>query len=605
LIVLSLWRWSDPLHRQLFTGSFLTNIQRAYTIAALAASMERNSLWFGILALSVTHAVVAGTQCSISDWPLAIPEGTADIVRYIHPSTLPVVRQVQTLTRTAGSHADTPPCAAAAPRDWRDRRSPTPSPYQKLAYAVMDDDSKQLERLLKSMRTDLDPSTGSDRLGGLLNLAAGRGEPDVARVLMTHGVHVRSQPGDLVALHPVADAMMGLEGYLNTRDRPEPFFNEPPRSVAGFVAVIHLLLDAGADPDARIGLGEDLTALGNLMLTSRFDGDVDLAAMLVAHGASADGSTPDRSPLGFALEKGYDDYAAVLLAVHPLSKATLNYGVVMAMARDNLAVGRTLIEAGADPNFKIGNIPVLCRTLEVPERRALALALLAHGADGNADCGNKRTPGSTPLTLVDPHDHELIDLLLARGGTLGIPEQDAADLRSHGVDPGTINWALLHRRDYIASALLARNPAAAHECGAVVYAARFGAASTLAQLLKLGEDPNSVSEGGVSALMAAAFHGEAKALEVLLAQPRMDLNRATPAHFNPGFFTIQLEGHQRPLTFGSRTALMFAALGGSADAASLLIAHGARLHQKDAEGLEAADYAQSPAVFRLLAGGKN
>ena len=264
-----------------------------------------------------------------------------------------------------------------------------------------------------------------------------------------------------------------------------------------------------------------------------------------------------------------------------------------------------MIEVGADANFRIGNLPVLCRAIEVPERHALALALLAHGADSNAECGNKSAPGSTPLTLVDPEDHELIDLLLARGGTLGVPAPDAADLRSHGVDPGTINWALLHRRDYIASALLARNPASAHECGAVMYAARFGDAETLAQLLRLGEDPNSVSEAGVSALMVAAFHDEAKAVEVLLAQPRVDLNRATPGHFNPGFFTVQLEGRQPPLTFGSRTALMFAALGGSASAASLLIAQGARLHQKDAEGLEAADYAANAAVGRVFAGAKN
>ena len=415
--------------------------------------MRRNSLWIGILALSVTHAVVADTQCSISDWPLEMPEGTADFVRFIHPSTLPVVTHVQTVTRRVRSHASTAPGGpAATPRDWKDRCSPTPSPYQKVAYAVMDDDSKQLERLLKSPRADLDPSTGSDRLGDLLNLAAGLGEPDVARGLIAHG----TTPGVSRATRSRCIRSQtrgwGLEGYLNTRDRPEPFFNEPPRSVAGYGTVIHLLLDAGADPDAHIVPSEDLTALSHLMLTPRFDGDVDLATMLIARGASADGSAPDRSPLGFALEKGYDDYAAVLLADHHLSKVTLNYGVVMAMTRDNLAMGRTLIEAGADPNFKIGNIPVLCRTLEVPQRRALSLALLAHGADGNADCGNKGAPGTTPLTLVGADDHELIDLLLARGGTLGVPAQDAADLRAHGVDPGPIDWALLHRRDYIASA---------------------------------------------------------------------------------------------------------------------------------------------------------
>jgi ankyrin repeat protein len=136
-----------------------------------------------------------------------------------------------------------------------------------------------------------------------------------------------------------------------------------------------------------------------------------------------------------------------------------------------------------------------------------------------------------------------------------------------------------------------------------VYAARYGAAETLARLFLLGSDPNSTSANGVSALMAAAYHGEARAVEVLLAQPRIELDRTTPRHLNPSGFSIQLEGRQPPLVYGSRTALMFAALGGSADSASLLITHGARVHEKDAEGLEATEYAHNQAVARVLAGG--
>jgi ankyrin repeat protein len=265
-------------------------------------------------------------------------------------------------------------------------------------------------------------------------------------------------------------------------------------------------------------------------------------------------------------------------------------------------MGQTLLAAGADANFKNGTVPVLCRALESPELHSLARALLAQRADVNADCGEPGAPGSTPLTVVDPGDRELIDLLVAGGGKLGVPTTDATLYRSHGVDPGPINWALLHRRDHVASVLLAREPATAHECGAVVYAARYGAAETLARLLLLGGDPNSRSADGVSALMAAAYHGEARALEALLAQPRIELDRTSPHHLNPAAFSIQLEGRQPPLIYGSRTALMFAALGGSADSASLLIAHGARVHQKDAEGLEAAEYARSEAVARILAG---
>ena len=567
--------------------------------------MTRTCLLFGILVLSVAKPVTADVPCSISDWPLEMPEGTADFVRFISPGLAAhtVVNSVRKSARTVGSHPVTAGAAPpSAPRDWKDRRSQTPSPWQRLFYAVMDDDAMQLERLLGSTRVDLNTSPNSDASGSLLNVAAGLGEPEVARVLIAHGSHVRAQLGDALQLHPVSDAVGGLQGYLNTRDRPEPFFNQPPRSVARFLAVLRLLLDAGADPDALVTPDDTLSALGNLMFTPRFAGDIDLVHLLVVHGASVDGPPPIRSPLDIAFDRGYDDYAAVLLADHHVSTATLNHGLVLAMSRENVALGQTLLAAGADANFKNGTVPVLCRALE-SSLHSLALALLAHRADVNADCGDPRAPGSTPLTLVNPADHELIDLLIAGGGKLGVPGTDATLYRSHGVDPGPINWAILHRGDHLASALLAREPASAHECGTVVYAARYGAAETLARLFLLGSDPNSTSANGVSALMAAAYHGEARAVEVLLAQPRIELDRTTPRHLNPSGFSIQLEGRQPPLVYGSRTALMFAALGGSADSASLLITHGARVHEKDAEGLEATEYAHNQAVARVLAGG--
>jgi ankyrin repeat protein len=206
------------------------------------------------------------------------------------------------------------------------------------------------------------------------------------------------------------------------------------------------------------------------------------------------------------------------------------------------------------------------------------------------------------LTVVDAADHELIDHLVARGGKLVVPGTDATLYREHGVDPSPINWALLHRRDHLASALLARDSTASNACGAVVYAARYGDAETLARLLALGGDPNSSSADGVSALMAAAFYGETRSMDVLLAQRRIELARTTHSHFNPGHFRIQLEGRSPPLFYGARTALMFAALGGSVEATSLLIAHGAPVHQRDAEGLEAVDYSQEAAVGHLFAG---
>jgi hypothetical protein len=90
-------------------------------------------------------------------------------------------------------------------------------------------------------------------------------------------------------------------------------------------------------------------------------------------------------------------------------------------------------------------------------------------------------------------------------------------------------------------------------------------------------------------------------ISVLLARPHIDIDQATPSHLNAGIFSVQLEGRHPPRMSGSRTALMYAALGGSGDATALLVAHGAHVHQKDAEALEAAQYAHSPAVSRALA----
>src|ERR1700677_2743945 len=147
-------------------------------------------------------------------------------------------------------------------------------------------------------------------------------------------------------------------------------------------------------------LDETLSALGNLMLAPRFEGDVDIARLLVAHGSLVDGLPPFRSPLGIALDRGHDDYATVLLADHQISSATLNQGLAAAIAHESAGMAQTLLDAGADANFTVGRTPIFCTTLYSYERRSMALELLAHRANPNADCGGKFDPGNTPLTTT-------------------------------------------------------------------------------------------------------------------------------------------------------------------------------------------------------------
>jgi ankyrin repeat protein len=539
-----------------------------------------------------------------------MPEGTAASVRVLTPDTaIGVPGGVVHITSravAAGGAASPASVATAAPaprqpRDWKAGRSAAPDDHQRLIYAVADDDVAQVERSLQFSGIDVNEPLEPGSRRGLLDITVQGAQPEVARLLIASGVRVRAEAGERVDVHPIASAVNSLNTYVRWRDRPDPFVGRPPLSIERYVAVIHLLLDAGADPDAPIAPSESLSPLGTLMFAPRFEGDVELARMLIAHGASAEGTVSLRSPLTIAIEHGYDDYAALFLTGH-VNTAALNEALIQASHHQNFGMAEKLLAAGADPNTVASGTPVLCSAMYSPERRPLALALLAHHANVNTDCGAPGAGDRTPLTLADQDDHEMIDLLITRGGRLAVPAHDRADFDARRMHAGPIIWSIMHHRDYLASRLIARDPAAANgECGAVVYAASYGAHLTLTELFKLGADPNDTSEHGISALMTAAYHGEIAAMNVLLARPHIDIDQATPSHLNAGIFSVQLEGRHPPLMSGSRTALMYAALGGSGDATALLVAHGAHVHQKDAEALEAAQYAHGPAVSRALA----
>jgi ankyrin repeat protein len=566
-------------------------------------------LLFPLLSSGAVHAA---NQCIISDWPLGLPEGTADMVRFITPATAMSVaggvvhHAVPALAaRRAASPESVATGAPIQPRDWKAGRSVAPDTRQRLMYAVADDDVAQVKRSLQSSVIDVNEPLEPGSRRGLLDIAVQGAQPEVVRLLIASGAHVRAGVGERVDVHPIASAVNSLDTYVHWGDRPDPFVGRPRRSIERYVAVIHALLDAGADPDTPIAPSESLSPLGTLMFAPRFEGDVELARALIAHGARAEGTVPLRSPLAIAVERGYEDYADLFLSGR-VNTAALSEALIQAMRHQNFGMAEKLVAAGADPNTVDSGTPVLCRAMQSMERRPLALALLAHHANVNADCGAPGAGDRTPLTLADQADREMVDLLVTHGARLEVPANDRAEFDARHVQAGPIIWSVMHHRDYLASRLIARDSAAGKdECGAVVYAASYGAHLTLAELFKLGADPNETSAHGTSALMAAAYHGETAAMEVLLAQPHIHINQSTPSHFNAKyfdeFFSIQIEGTKPPFRWGSRTALMLAALGGSGDATALLVAHGARVHQTDAEALEALQYARGAAASQVLA----
>lgn len=431
----------------------------------------------------------------------------------------------------------------------------------------------------------------------MLDLAAEGSQPEVVRLLLKHGAHARARPGEQVDVHPLAAAMVNLASRIHDPHLTNPYTGAP-ETAAGSVAILRLLLDAGADPNARLSQGHDeLTPLGSLVLIPRFDGDLALARLLLQHGARVDGSDAAHSPLMLAIERGEQDYAQLFLDSGKFSAGGLNDPLSAAAGVQNGLLMQKLLAAGADPDTRSADRPILCSTLLVNQQQTTAIALVAYGANVNADCGI----GRTPLTLADDADHGLVDMLVSRGGRLGVPDTDRADLAAHDVYPGPLTWAVVHHHDYAAARLLARNPQWAQaECGLVIYAAASGAKFTLAELFRQGADPNASTASGVTALMAAAYHGDIGALQVLVSQPGIAIDRATPWHFDREYFTPSIEGERAPLRYGSRTALMYAALGGSAAATELLLRHGAYAHERDAEGLQAADFAGNAGVIAVL-----
>jgi ankyrin repeat protein len=551
---------------------------------------------------------VAGLSapCTTSHWLVDVPQGTDLLLRSIAPApairTHPVQVRVGARPPTAASMPVPAPVhnaarEAAVRRAWLRARHKHPDDWQRLIYAVEADDAAQTAAALRSRSIDVNAPLNPTTWQSLLDLAAQGSRPEVVRLLLEHGAHARAQPGEKADVHPLADAMGELARRLHDPHSTNPYTGAP-ETAAGSVAIIRLLLDAGADPNARLSWGYDeLTPLASLVLMPRFDGDLALARALVQHGARVDGPDASASPLVLAIERGDQDYTQLFLDSGKLSPQGLDDALTAAAGVQNGLLMQKLLAAGADPDTRTAGRPIVCSTLLFDRQQATALALIAHGANVNADCG----AGQTPLTLADDADHPLIDILVSRGGRLGVPDTDRAAFAAHGVYPGPLTWAVVHHRDYTAARLLARNPQWAQaECGLVIYAAASGAKFTLAELFRQGADPNASTASGVTALMAAAYHGDIGVLRVLVSQPGIDINRTTPWHFDREFFTPPLEGVRPPLRYGSRTALMYAALGGSVQATELLLRHGADAQERDAEGLQAADFARNGDVVAVL-----
>jgi ankyrin repeat protein len=598
-----------------------------------AASLRRASL--SLLAL-VSVSAPAADRCTVSEFVVGVPDGRADRVSggfqsmappqvqftTVHHSSVPVAAGVVVPIQSTRPSARTP-----APRP---PRPPPHNDQDALFTAVYYGDLEDVRRLLNSPDIDVNAPARSDLRRSLIDVAAMVAQPQITRMLIEHGARVRGPvPG--VDVHPIAVAMLNLKTTIQFHGDPVAFSVSPERSPADFEATVRVLLEAGADADGELDPTHPDSALGLLLTTPRFDGDLRIARLLLDHGAQIGAAAPGGSPLAIAVAQGREDFVDLALDARKVDRSALDAALASAVARQNGGMVAKLLDAGASPDsHDVYGQPVLCwGVFAQASPRSVATLLLLHGArldiscagqpplnlaikdhelallmiDHGADPSRVDRNGAAALDLVADADHALVDAIISHRGRLGQPSQEARNLRDMRVaDPGPTVRAILGHKDYVASRLLLRDGLVGDTpCAAVIYAAATGASATLAELLRQGADANSMTDGGITALMAAAYHGEDEALRVLLAQRRIDVDHTTPIRVNPGALALYSEDPE-PLRTGHRTALMYAAATGHTVSIAMLLQHGASTRKSDAEGRKAIEYARSVETRNELLG---
>jgi ankyrin repeat protein len=117
-----------------------------------------------------------------------------------------------------------------------------------------------------------------------LHFAAFFAQPETARLLVDHGADVHAVSPTFGNVTPLHSAAAGNSAEI-----------------------VHLLLEAGADPNVRQNGG--FTALQ----AAAQNGDATMARDLLDHGAEVDAATEDgRTALAIAEEQGHDEVAALL-----------------------------------------------------------------------------------------------------------------------------------------------------------------------------------------------------------------------------------------------------------------------------------------------------
>ena len=332
-----------------------------------------------------------------------------------------------------------------------------------LAHAVKKSHADVVHELLEA---GADPRIATEEGNSALHLAAIQGRADIVKDILRLRVveDILNSKGGVSQATPLAYAV----NYSHTD-------------------VVHLLLEAGADPRVTTNAGDSALHLVGLL------GQVDIAKEILRLHSSEDllnarGGKSQATALAYAVDRSYADVVHVLL------------------------------EAGADPGVRIGSgesaIDIAARKGEVDILMDILRLLpgdrLVKGIGGGS--------GSTPLIMATVEGHTAAVRILLQAG---VPV-DAVDIAGNRA----LHYAAARGGVEIVQCLLSAG--ADPSCGdrdgitALHHAAKGGHAEIISHLLRQGEAglssevADAKDQTGRTALLLAVIGGHVEAVRVLL-----------------------------------------------------------------------------------------